>query len=157
MADLAAPAIILGQAIGRIGCLINGDALGAPTNLPWGVVYLNPEAMAPSLGVAYHPTPAYEMIGDVLIFALLWRLRGRLKTDGALFLVYLALYSTLKFTVTLLRQEVVWLGGLQEAQLVSMAGGLVAVALLIYLSRKPTLAAQPDMPSVGHGQERSSR
>ncbi|HEX2924222.1 MAG TPA: prolipoprotein diacylglyceryl transferase, partial [Chloroflexota bacterium] len=122
MADLAAPAIVLGQAIGRIGCLINGDALGSPTNLPWGVAYLNPEAMAPSLGVAYHPTPAYEMIGDILIFALLWRLRHRVKAEGVLFLVYLALYSTLKFSVTLVRQEVVWLGGLQEAQLVSMAG-----------------------------------
>jgi phosphatidylglycerol---prolipoprotein diacylglyceryl transferase len=157
MADLAAPAIVLGQAIGRIGCLINGDALGAPTNLPWGVVYLNPEAMAPNLGVAYHPTPAYEMIGDVLIFALLWRLRRRVKTEGVLFLVYLALYSTLKFAATLVRQEVVWLGGLQEAQLVSMAGGLVAVAVLIYLSRKPTLAVQSGMPSSGYGQERSRR
>ncbi|MCL4371383.1 MAG: prolipoprotein diacylglyceryl transferase [Chloroflexi bacterium] len=136
MADLAAPGIVLGQAIGRIGCLIQGDALGAPTSLPWGVVYLNPEAMAPSLGVAYHPTPAYELIGDILIFAMLWGLRKRLKTEGALFLMYLTLYSTLKFTVTLVRQEVLWLAGLQEAQVVSLVGGLASLGLLIYLSKR---------------------
>lgn len=136
MADLAAPGLILAQAIGRIGCIINGDALGAPTDLPWGVAYLNPEAMAPSLGVAYHPTPAYEFVGDLLIFALLWALRGRLRVEGSLFLLYLALYSGLKFAVTLVRQEVVWFAGLQEAQLVSLLGGLAALGLLIYISRR---------------------
>lgn len=136
MADLAAPGLILAQAIGRIGCIINGDAVGAPTDLPWGMVYLNPEAMAPSLGVAYHPTPVYELVGDLLIFALLWALRKRLRVEGTLFLVYLGLYSSLKFAVTLARQEVVWFAGLQEAQLVSLLGGLSALALLIYISRR---------------------
>lgn len=135
MADVAAPGLILAQAIGRIGCIINGDALGAPTGQSWGLVYVNPGAMAPSLGVAYHANPVYEMVGDLLIFALLWRLRTRLKSDGALFLIYLSLYSALKFGVSFFRQEAVLLAGLQEAQLLSMAGGLVAVALLVLLSR----------------------
>jgi phosphatidylglycerol---prolipoprotein diacylglyceryl transferase len=133
VADVAAPALVLAQAIGRIGCLFNGDALGSPTSLPWGVAYVNPAAMAPSLGVAYHPTPAYEMLGDLLIFALLWKLRGRVRTDGAIFLTYLALYSTLKFTVSFARQEAIFLAGLQEAQVFSLAGGLVAVVALVWL------------------------
>lgn len=139
MLDLVAPGLVLAQAVGRIGCLFNGDSLGPATNLPWGVVYLNPAAMAPSLGVAYHPVPAYEMVGDLLIFALLWRLRTRLKPEGALFLVYLALYSGLKFGVTFLRQEVLFLGVFQEAQVVSMAGGLAAVAALMWIARGRTL------------------
>lgn len=142
MADLTAPGLILAQAIGRIGCLINGDALGAPTDLPWGVVYVNPGAMPPSLGVAYHPNPAYEMIGDLLIFALLWRLRTRLRVDGALFLVYLSLYSALKFGVTFFRQEVIFLAGFQEAQVLSLVGGLAAVGLLIWLARRRPLTAE---------------
>jgi len=44
VADLAAPGMILAQAIGRIGCTINGDAYGTPTSLPWGVLYTNPAA-----------------------------------------------------------------------------------------------------------------
>lgn len=138
IADVAAPALVLAQAIGRIGCLFNGDALGSPTSLPWGIAYVNPAAMAPSLGVAYHPTPAYEMLGDLLIFALLWRLRGRVRTDGAIFLTYLALYSTLKFTVSFARQEAIFFVGLQEAQLFSLVGGLMAVGALVWLlTRKP--------------------
>lgn len=152
MADLVAPGLVLGQAVGRIGCLINGDALGAPTNLPWGVVYLNPGAMAPSLGVAYHPTPAYELVGDLLIFALLWRLRTSLKPEGTLFLVYLALYSALKFAVTFLRQEAPFIGGLQEAQVVSLAGGLAAVGLLVWLARR-----QPARVQMAGGRRRQDR
>lgn len=136
IADAAAPGLILAQAIGRIGCLFNGDALGAPTSLPWGIVYTNPASMAPSLGVAYHPTPAYEMVGDILIFAVLWSLRGRLRPDGTLFLTYLALYSALKFSVTFVRQEVVFLAGMQEAQVVSLAGGLAAVAILLWIAAR---------------------
>ncbi len=143
MADVAAPGLVLAQAIGRIGCLFNGDALGSPTNLPWGVAYLNPEAMVPQLGVAYQPTPAYELIGDLLIFAFLWRIRGRLKTDGSLFLTYLLLYSALKFAVTFARQEAIFLAGLQEAQVVSALGGLAAGALLLWLRRRQPLVVAP--------------
>jgi phosphatidylglycerol:prolipoprotein diacylglycerol transferase len=53
--DAAAPGIVLGQAIGRLGSLMTGDALGQPTGGSWGIVYLHPGAMAPQLGVAYHP------------------------------------------------------------------------------------------------------
>jgi phosphatidylglycerol---prolipoprotein diacylglyceryl transferase len=136
IADAAAPALVMAQAIGRIGCLFNGDALGSPTSLPWGIAYVNPAAMAPSLGVAYHPTPAYEMLGDLLIFALLWKLRGRVRTDGVIFLAYLALYSTLKFTVSFARQEAIFFAGLQEAQLFSLVGGLMAIGALIWLAAR---------------------
>ena len=145
LADVAAPALVIGQAVGRIGCLFNGDSLGPATSLPWGVVYLNPGAMAPSLGVAYQPSPAYELIGDLLIFALLWRLRGRLRVDGSLFLVYLTLYSALKFVVTsVARTEVIFLAGMQEAQVVSAIGGIAAAALLLWLQRREnTLVHSP--------------
>jgi len=141
LADVTAPGLALAQAVGRIGCLFNGDSLGPATSLPWGVVYLNPQAMAPSLGVAYQPTPAYELIGDLLIFALLWRLRSRLRVDGSLFLVYLVLYSALKFGVTTVaRTEVIFLAGMQEAQVVSAIGGLAAAALLLWLQRRQRAA-----------------
>ena len=131
MADVVAPGLILGQAVGRIGCTINGDAVGAPTNLPWGFVYTNPDAMAPSLGQAYQPTQVYEMLWDLLIFGFLWWARRRIKVDGLLFLLYLSLYSAGKFAISFWRQEATFLFGLQEAQVVALASLAFAVGMAI--------------------------
>ena len=131
--DAAAPGLILGQAIGRIGCTINGDAVGAPTDLPWGFVYVNPGAMAPSLGQAYQPTQLYEMLWDMAVFAFLWWARKRVRVDGALFLAYLSLYAAGKFAISAFRQEAVWFLGLQEAQVVSLIVLAVTVPALFKL------------------------
>lgn len=128
LSDAAAPGLVLGQTIGRLGCLVTGDALGPPTDGSWGVVYLNPGAMAPQLGVAYQPTFLYEALWDLAIFAVLWRLRTRPLADGRLFAAYLGLYGAGKFALTFLRAETVWLLGLQEAQLLALGAMLVAVA-----------------------------
>lgn len=124
--DAVAPGLLLGQAIGRIGCIINGDALGAPTSMPWGLTYTNPGAMAPSLGQAYHPTPVYEMAWDLLALGLLWWARRHIKIDGLLFLTYLSLYSVGKFVISFWRQEQSFLLGLQEAQAISLATLIVS-------------------------------
>ena len=83
--DAAAPGLVLGQAIGRFGCLFTGDALGPPTDGTWGVVYTNPAAMPPELGVAYQPTFFYEQLWDLAIFGILMATRRRLQRDGQLF------------------------------------------------------------------------
>ena len=129
-ADLAAPCIILGLAIGRIGCVINGDAAGTPTSLPWGLVYTHPGAYAP-LWVAGHPAPIYEIIWDLMVFTALWRLQGRLKPDGSLFLIFLALYSFGRFLISWVRLEPEVLGPLHQAHIISLVLFVVAIALLV--------------------------
>ena len=119
--DAAAPGVVLGQAVGRLGCLVTGDALGPPTDGTWGIVYRNPGAMAPELGVAYQPTFFYEAVLDLAIFALLWSLRRRNLLDGHLFALYAGLYAAGKFGLTFLRTETVWFWGLQEAQVLALA------------------------------------
>lgn len=121
LADAAAPAVILGQAIGRLGCLATGDALGAPTSLPWGLSYVNSAAMAPQLGVALQPVFAYEALFDLALFALLLTLRTRVRQPGRLFALYLGLYGAAKFGLTFLREERIWAWGLQEAQFLALA------------------------------------
>jgi hypothetical protein len=69
---------------------------GTPTSLPWGVVYSNPESYAPNDGIPRHPDQYYELVGDLVIARVLLRLRGKLP-DGALFLVYLVLFSVFRF------------------------------------------------------------
>ena len=130
--DAAAPGIILGQAIGRLGCLATGDALGRPTDGAWGVVYLNPGAMAPQLGVAYQPVFLYEAAWDLAVFGLLWAARRRVTADGQLFALYLGLYATGKFALTFLRAETVWVWGLQEAQLLALGALAVAVGWVLW-------------------------
>jgi phosphatidylglycerol:prolipoprotein diacylglycerol transferase len=129
--DAAAPGVVLGQAIGRFGCLVTGDALGPATGGGWGIIYRNPGAMSPELGVAYQPVFLYEQIWDLVVFAALWAMRRRLATDGQLFALYLGLYAIGKFALTFLRTEQVWLWGLQQAQLlalVALAGAVVWAA-----------------------------
>ena len=135
MLDTAAPGLILGQAIGRIGCIINGDAVGAPTDLPWGFVYTNAGAMAPTLGDPYLPTQVYEMVLDLAILGFLWWARKRVHVDGLLFLIYLSLYSAAKFTISFWREEAIFLFGLKEAQVVALAAIVFAVVMAVRLLR----------------------
>ena len=126
--DAAAPGMVLGQAIGRFGCLFTGDTLGRPTDGTWGIVYLNPMARAPQLGVAYQPAFFYEQLWDLLVFAILWRLRGRFKEDGRLFALYLGLYAVGKFAITFARLDPVYFWGLQQSHFVAL--GLLAIAIV---------------------------
>lgn len=129
LADLAAPGIILAQAIGRVGCLLNGCCYGKPTSLPWGFIY--PRVS----GEPLHPTQLYELLGDLIIFALLfWVFRGRLRPGGSLLALYLVLYSALTFTVRLWRGDVErFVGPLQEGQLIAI---LVFLAAAIWLATR---------------------
>lgn len=128
--DGAAIFAAVGQTFGRIGNLINGDILGAPTDLPWGIVYANPNSFAPSHTVAYQPAAIYEMLCNLVLIALLFVLRDRLKTPGLLATVYLVGYSVTQFVVFFLRySEPVVAFGLKQAQLTSIVVFLLALGL----------------------------
>lgn len=132
-ADLIALALLLGQATGRIGDIINGEHISTATSLPWGVVYTHPDS--PGSGLApQHPAVAYELLMDLLIFGVLWKLRGRIKPDGTLFLLYLVSYSIGRFFLSFLRLDSnTVLLGLNQPQWLSFI--VVAVALPMLLLR----------------------
>lgn len=134
-ADAVAPGAILGQAIGRLGCLVTGDALGGSTSLPWGVAYLHPGSMAKELGVPYQPVFAYEALWDVLVLAVLWRLRRRVSRPGTVFGSYLMLYAVGKFSITFFREERVWVAGLQQAHLLAVLLFAIGFAVFMYRGR----------------------
>mgnify|MGYP000930289395 CR=1 FL=1 len=127
IADIAAPSLALGQAIGRWGNYINQEAYGTPTDLPWGIM-VN--------GVKVHPTFLYESIGDFLIFLfLIWYRKKKVKVSGEVFLLYLVLYSTVRFFVEGLRIDSLMLGPIRVAQLVSVVCVVVGLAYF-YMRRK---------------------
>jgi len=134
LADVIAPGIILAQAVGRVGCTLNGCCYGAPTSLSWGFVYTHPESIAFGAG-AVHPTQVYEVIFNLLAFGLLFRLRGRLKPDGSLFLAYLTLYSLWRLGIGFLREGTPFLFGLHQAQVIAIVVLAIAISLLAYRTR----------------------
>jgi phosphatidylglycerol:prolipoprotein diacylglycerol transferase len=137
MADVAAISAILGMAVGRIGCLINGDIFSKTTDWPIGLVYTHSDspsypiysAVSPQL--AQQPVTAYEIVGDLIIFALLlFVLRRVFKREGMVFFAWAFLYSAMRFGISFLRGTDIggfWVGdnlvvgGLRTAQLIALA------------------------------------
>ncbi|WP_353094083.1 prolipoprotein diacylglyceryl transferase [Tissierella praeacuta] len=127
IADICAPSLILAQSIGRWGNFINQEAYGGPTNLPWGIM-VN--------GVKVHPTFLYESIWNFLVFLfLLWYGKNKQKVRGEIFLLYLSLYSFIRFFIEGLRTDSLMLGSIRMAQLISVIGFVIPI-YIFYIKRK---------------------
>lgn len=103
--DILTPALALAQGIGRIGCFFAGCCYGLPTQRPWGVIFRNPDSLAP-LGVTLHPTQIYHAISNFSIFIILFYiLRKRKDFDGQIFSLYLCLYPAGRFIMEFFRAD----------------------------------------------------
>ena len=122
LADLIAPSIILGQAIGRIGCFLNGCCFGMP--------------IKPLFGLENHPTQIYELILDFAGFLLLWNLRKKVNFVGGLFLLYLMAYGVIRIIVSQFRADNVylWNTALTLAGLTSIL--MFIIAMILYIKRR---------------------
>ncbi len=135
-ADALAPGVILGQAAGILACLLNGDSYGKPTDAAWAITYTDSRAMAP-LNVGLHPVELYEMAAYFLVFALVWQARRRFRTDGFVFLAYLAGYGVARFAVEFFRGNPALLApGVPAAQAFGMALVLASLAGFGLLGRR---------------------
>jgi phosphatidylglycerol:prolipoprotein diacylglycerol transferase len=142
-ADAAAPALVLGQAIGRIGCQLSGDGdWGTVSDLPWAMAYPHAVVGWPHPpGVRVHPTPVYESLAYFAIFLILWRWRRAPHPDGAMFFWYLILASGARFLVEFVRINPVVVAGLTAAQLTSVALIGIGAVGLVAQRRWRTVAA----------------
>jgi len=128
LADVAAPALAMGLAIGRIGCQLSGDGdYGVATDLPWGMSY--PDGVVPTTE-RVHPAPLYEMVGCLLIFAYLWRRRLSNPPVGDLFGRYLILSGVVRFLIEFVRRNPNWILGLTTAQWFSVAFAILGIFLI---------------------------
>ncbi len=137
-ADIAAIGGILGMAVGRIGDIINGEHFAKTTDLPWGVIYTH--ANSPSFirfgadAAPQHPAVAYELIGDLIIFAILIILYTNVKRSGITFFAWVFLYGALRTAVSFLRlDDTIWGTGLRTAQVIGICSMFVGIAGIIYL------------------------
>lgn len=135
--DVAALFAVVGQFFGRIGNFINGDIIGYPTTLPWGVVYANPNSFPSRHDVAYQPAAAYEALINIILFAMLCRLRKKAE-PGILFFVYVFGYSIGQIIVFFWRDNEVVFLGLKQAQVTAIVVIIVAaIVFLLFTKRHP--------------------
>lgn len=139
LADLVAPSVALGQAIGRWGNFFNSEAFGSPTDLPWKLFI--PIANRPpeyQNFEYFHPTFLYESVWNLLVFAIVMYLfvddtrRNRLKA-GSIFLIYLIAYGIGRFGVEGLRTDSLMLGSLRISQVISLVGIAIGSIGLLWL------------------------
>lgn len=135
-ADISAPALAIAYGVGRIGCHVAGDGdWGTVTNVPWGVAYtkaiigwVHPLTGIPyPPGVTVHPTPIYEFMQSVIIFAVLWSLRKKGYPRGTIFWLYLILAGLARFTVEFWRVNPVVGFGMTEAQWFGLFLGILGL------------------------------
>ena len=158
--DGISPALAVGYLLGRVGCFSVNDDYGRPTSLPWGMKFPHgappttaanlqgqfhialPPGTPPEQVLAVHPTQLYEIALTFVIFALLWRWRGRRHAPGWLFGAYLVLSSIERIVVEVFRaKDDRIFGPVTVAQLLSV--GLVGVGVL--LMRKYDAAEREDV------------
>lgn len=128
--DAAAPGMILGQGLGRIGDLINGEHHATGSNLPWAVRYTNPNTLG-ELGKSVHPTAGgYELIGDFIILGiLLFVARRRIRVPGWTFCLYIVIYAVMRYVLSFTRLDEQEFLKIPVPQIVS--GLLIAGAVVI--------------------------
>jgi phosphatidylglycerol:prolipoprotein diacylglycerol transferase len=155
-ADACAPAIALGQAVGRQGCFAAGCCWGKPTTLPWGVEFTERahEITGVPLGVHLHPTQLYESFAAFLFFLFLFWLHRHKTFRGQVILTYAVLYAVMRFLIEFVRADprgdILGLTtriGLSTSQLIALLIGAASLVLLVIRWRRATrLTVKLDEP-----------
>jgi phosphatidylglycerol:prolipoprotein diacylglycerol transferase len=142
--DIFSPGIALGQSIGRLGCFAAGCCYGKPTQLPLGVVFKNPysnQTVGVPLMVPLHPTQLYEAAANAVIFIILWQKLKQKKFDGQVFILYLTLYSMVRFTIEFFRGDpdrgFLFSGLLSTSQFISLI--LIILAAVLFFAMRPVV------------------
>lgn len=141
--DVFVPSLALGQAIGRVGCLLAGCCWGSRCDLPWAITYTDPAAAAnvgTPLHVALHPYPAYESLLDLGLYVVLGLLYRRRPSAGRVFATYLIAYGGGRFLLEWTRGDAargfVLSGALSTSQLIALAMIVLGAALHSAIARR---------------------
>ena len=130
--DLVAPYILLGQAFGRFGNFMNGDAHGVPTDLAWGIIFPFGPASVEFPNQPTHPVMLYELGLNLLGFLLLFYLRKKKFRAGFLSASYFILYGIIRALVTNFRADDLYIGPLRAPHFFAIISILLAVLFIWY-------------------------
>lgn len=150
--DVLAPGVIVGQAVGRLGCLAAGCCHGRAADVPWAVTYRDIYAqrtVGTPVDVPLHPTQVYETLAALAIFALLLWMAPRKRFHGQITAAYLLLYASARFVIEFYRGDAargtVFEGALSTSQFIAALLVLLTLLVLPYLVRmqRVTVPAAP--------------
>ncbi len=148
IADIAAPAVMLAQAIGRWGNFMNGEAFGSETTLPWRMGLCNHHTGYMTMYV--HPTFLYESLWNILGFVLINIFYKKRKFDGEAFLWYFIWYGFGRTFIELLRTDSLMLGPIRVSSMLAALIVLTMLPLLIFLRiREHQMAKAGTLPVCG--------
>jgi phosphatidylglycerol:prolipoprotein diacylglycerol transferase len=138
--DLLAVGAPLGLAIARIGCTLNGCCSGRPSPFnffPLAVIYTPRDSMDPQYwNTPLYPTQIYHLLWGLIVFATVWKLRGKLKPEGSLLFFFFCIFAVGDFGIRFLRPEESWVWGLQQAQILDLAILVIFLSWLVFRMRR---------------------
>ncbi|MBI5466570.1 MAG: prolipoprotein diacylglyceryl transferase [Candidatus Kerfeldbacteria bacterium] len=142
--DLLAPALALGQAVGRWGNYFNQELFGLPTSLPWGIPIAESFRPLPyATSIYFHPVFLYESLALLLLAWLLWRLRRRNRAPGSVFAVYLAASGLLRLMLEFLRiDEQLVIGGIRSGMWLAAVAVIIGASLWLTIRRRAQTAVE---------------
>jgi len=143
--DVLAPAVALGQAVGRLGCFAAGCCFGAPSTAAWSVMFHSEDAHAlvgVPLGIPLHPSQLYESFATFLLLFVLLAVLKKRKFEGQVAALYFVAYAALRFVLEFFRGDVargtVFGGALSTSQFIALVVVFLTLAALpIIAKRKP--------------------
>ena len=139
VADLTAPAMLFVQSIGRLGDIVNGEHCAKLTDQFYGFVWRSNDSAASwcgnGLNASVQPVIALEIIWNLSVLFVIWKLRNRLRPAGMIFALYLGFYAIGRFLITFLRDDKIWSMGLQEAHFIAIVVLIIVVPLLAFKAR----------------------
>jgi phosphatidylglycerol:prolipoprotein diacylglycerol transferase len=143
VADLASPALAIGQGLGRLGCFFAGCCYGRVCELPWAVTFSETRAQQLTgvpLGIPLHPTQLYHAVADLVIFGITVFAMKRRRFDGQVFWIYVLSYALLRLLVEFFRGDeargVYFGGALSTSQLIAMAAVPLSIGMLYRLAHR---------------------
>jgi len=153
-ADVLAPAVAIGQAIGRLGCFCAGCCYGRPADVPWAVTFRDAYAsrtVGTPLDTPLHPTEIYESLACLAIFFILAAMARRKRFDGQVTLAYVILYAVVRFVIEFYRGDAVrgsvFGGTLSTSQFIALLMVLAAAVALPYVSKRNRVTPPPPPPT----------
>ncbi len=125
MGDTLAVGGPLALAIARIGCTINGCCHGQPSpfeSFPGAMIYTARDTIPPEYwGVPLYPIAIYHLFWNLIVFAIVWRFRGKFKPEGSLLFFFFSIFAVGDFAIRFLRTDIPVLWGLRQAQVIDLA------------------------------------
>jgi phosphatidylglycerol---prolipoprotein diacylglyceryl transferase len=143
-ADVLAPGVVIGQSIGRLGCLAAGCCWGRPADVPWAVTFTDEYTryVGTPLDIRLHPSQVYESLATFLIFAVLVWMAPRKRFHGQVVIAYVVLYSVARFILEYFRGDAGrgFIGPLSTSQAVAIVLVLLAGVVFVKLRRTQVIA-----------------